>query len=245
MPASRPVFAVIDTETTGLSPSQDRVLEIGVVRLDADFEEVDRWETLVHPGRQRIRNSRIHGITDRMAAKAPALSEVVSEVSELLDGLVVIAHNASFDQRMLNANVARELDLIGQVPLVFLPEIQDSLALSRRWVPSGSHSLSALLDRFDIASTGAHTAAADAADTGALLRVMFGAQRPVVSLRLSAARQFDAAPITSLRLRRRPLTPRESATGGHLGEDSRGRSDELLDAIAEQRKELIERLTGH
>lgn len=128
---------------------------------------------------------------------------------------------------------------------MFLPEIQDSLALSRRWVRSGPHSLSTLLDRFGIASTGAHTAAADAADTGALLRVMFGAQRSAVSSGLSAAQQFNAAPITSLRLRRKPPVPRESANGGHLGEDSRGRSSELLDAIAEQRKELIERLAGH
>ena len=58
-----PVFAVIDTETTGFNKRYDRIIEIAAVRADSHFNPVDSWHTLLNPDGKAIKNSHIHGIT--------------------------------------------------------------------------------------------------------------------------------------------------------------------------------------
>lgn len=206
---NRPVFAVIDTETTGLSPTQDRIIELGVATLDSEFNEVRRWETLVHPGQRPIRNAKIHGITTGMVANAPRFLDVVTEFADVLDGLVVIAHNAGFDQRMLNGNFAVDTAALGKSAPALVPDIQDSLALARRLLPGGSHKLGDLLTRFGLTSTGAHSAGADAADTGAMLGALYRDYPGLVVQHFSTGRQFDGSRLAALgNLCRDSATPR-------------------------------------
>ena len=104
-------FAVIDTETTGFGKT-DRLLEIAVVLVEGN-EIVQEWETLINPERD-ISNSNIHGITPEVVSLAPTFAEIDSEFSRLIHGSIMVAHNISFDQRMLEqeySRVKKQVDL--------------------------------------------------------------------------------------------------------------------------------------
>ncbi|MEK0022894.1 3'-5' exonuclease [Corynebacterium sp. KPL4035] len=70
--AGRPVFAIIDTETTGFNKRYDRIIELAVARFDESFRLVDQWHTLINLDGKQIKNSHIHGITnDGLATLTP------------------------------------------------------------------------------------------------------------------------------------------------------------------------------
>ncbi|WP_421119839.1 exonuclease domain-containing protein [Aquihabitans daechungensis] len=95
--------AVVDVETTGLYKS-DRVVEVAVVTMDATGSVTDVFESLVNPGRD-VGPTWLHQVTPSMVASAPAFYDVAHHVASRLDGAVVVAHNLSFDQRMLTAEL--------------------------------------------------------------------------------------------------------------------------------------------
>jgi DNA polymerase-3 subunit epsilon len=99
-------FCVVDVETTGLQPGVDRVLEVAVVRCDSAGCPVDEWHTLVHP-RRPVDGEWVHGITDAIVADAPSFDELVPRLLGSLDGAVLVAHNAAFDRRFLQDELAR------------------------------------------------------------------------------------------------------------------------------------------
>src|SRR5437660_1614391 len=95
-------FAVVDVETTGLSPRLgDRVCEIAVVRGRCG-EMVDKWSTLVHPGRTIPFDAQsIHHISDAMVRTAPRFSHIAPAFLSSLENTVLVAHNAPFDLNFL------------------------------------------------------------------------------------------------------------------------------------------------
>ena len=99
---------VLDFETSGLSPSQgERAIEIGAVKI-IDGEVVDSFQQLMNPGR-RV-NAFIEnytGITNAMLATAPSCETVMQDFSAFIDGYNLVAHNASFDSRFLDAEFER------------------------------------------------------------------------------------------------------------------------------------------
>jgi DNA polymerase-3 subunit epsilon len=99
---------VLDFETTGLSPDQgDRAIEIGAVKL-VDGKVVETFQKLMYPGR-RI-DSFIEdytGITNSMLRSAPPCEEVMCEFSDFISGYNLVAHNASFDSKFLDAELSR------------------------------------------------------------------------------------------------------------------------------------------
>ncbi|MDT3399603.1 DEDDh family exonuclease [Streptomyces sp. B1866] len=98
-------YAVVDVETTGLA-RHDRIVSAAVYRLDARGAVQDHWYTLVNPGRDPG-PVWLHGLTGDMLAGAPAFPDVVAELSERLDGRVLVAHNAAFDWSMIAREYAR------------------------------------------------------------------------------------------------------------------------------------------
>ena len=101
-------YAVIDVETTGLAPVRgDRVIEIAVARVDADGRIEDEFATLINPEGRDTGPVFIHGITNDAVAKAPTFAEVAPELLARLDGAVVVAHNAPFEERFLATELAR------------------------------------------------------------------------------------------------------------------------------------------
>src|SRR5260221_13050973 len=91
-----PAISFVDLETTGTTPTGDRITEIGIVRVD-DGEFVDEWSTLGNPECSIPEEIQaLTGITNPMVRGRPTFSELRREVLESLAGRVFVAHNGSF-----------------------------------------------------------------------------------------------------------------------------------------------------
>ena len=103
--STRPIdetpIAVIDFETTGLTPGADRVVEVSVIRVDPGREPRLVFDTLVNPHRC-VAATEIHGITDADVADAPSFQNIAGELLDSLNGCVVAAYNVYFDIKFLN-----------------------------------------------------------------------------------------------------------------------------------------------
>ena len=99
---------VLDFETTGLSPGVgDRAIEIGAVKIE-DGEVTDRFQELMNPGLYVSGYIESYtGITNAMLAQARPCGEVMRDFAEFITGYNLVAHNASFDKRFLDAELAR------------------------------------------------------------------------------------------------------------------------------------------
>jgi DNA polymerase-3 subunit epsilon len=157
--------AVIDFETTGLSPALgDRATEVAIVILEGDAV-VDRFQSLMNAG-VRISSfiESYTGISNEMIATAPSASAVMAQASRFVGQRPMAAHNASFDRRFWTA----ELERIDQ------PAAQAfccTLLLSRRLYPEApNYRLGSLAAFHSLPSSGqAHRALADAQVAAALL----------------------------------------------------------------------------
>lgn len=155
---------VLDFETTGLSPTQgDRAIEIGAVRLE-DGVVVDRFQSLMNPG-FRVSGfiEGYTGINNAMLAEAPSCQDVMTDFAQFISGSNLVAHNASFDKRFLDA----ELALIDRD---YQGEFACSLLVSRRLnQETKSHKLGDLVKYHQIENDGVfHRALADAEVTASL-----------------------------------------------------------------------------
>jgi DNA polymerase-3 subunit epsilon len=161
-------FAVVDVETSGLTPSKHHVIQVGVVVTDGHGAILDRWSSLVGPRSRwffRVGPRRIHGISRRALRAAPPAREVMLELARRIDGARFVAHNARFDLAFLRrAAEAVEVELPIDSPVC-------TLALSRSLDPqrTRSHRLGDLCDRYDVTLVKAHDALADAEATAAVL----------------------------------------------------------------------------
>lgn len=159
---------ILDFETTGLSPDQgDRAIEIGAVRL-VNGEITDQFQALMDPGfRVTSFIENYTGISNKMLSKAESCQHVMNEFAHFIAGDNLIAHNASFDKRFLNAEFSR----LGHH---YTGEFSCSLLLSRRiFQDAGSHKLGDLIKFADIPSSGGfHRALYDAQMTSYLWLAM-------------------------------------------------------------------------
>jgi len=114
-PARRgPEFAVIDLETTGLNPVEDRILEIGVVIMDMAGNVTYEYETLVNPGPGvAVRANAVHAIRAEWLAAAPSFASIAGDVTELLVNRIPVAHNQRFDFGFLESEYRRLGHLVG------------------------------------------------------------------------------------------------------------------------------------
>lgn len=104
--------AIVDFETTGLTPGFDRVVEVSVVRIDPGEKPRLVFDTLVNPARP-MAATEIHGITDSDVIKAPRFSDIAGELLSVAQGCVIAAYNVYFDLKFLsfelsNAGVAHD-----------------------------------------------------------------------------------------------------------------------------------------
>ncbi len=189
-------FAVIDFETTGISPDHgDRATEVAIVMVDGD-RVVDRFQSLMNAG-VRIPSfiTQLTGISNAMVAAAPDAAEVMAEASRFVGTTPLVAHNAAFDRKFWVAELGR-LGLPAPQPFIC------TLLVSRRLYPQApNHKLGSLVDYHRLPRTGAaHRALADAEMAAALLdrirhdlRTRYGVAKPDHALLMALQRTGKTA----------------------------------------------------
>ncbi|MCB8840586.1 DNA polymerase III subunit epsilon [Aurantimonas sp. VKM B-3413] len=138
---------VFDTETTGLDPAVERVIEIGGVELWNHIPTGKNYHAFIRPAGRKVDPAAfdVHGISDDFLADKPLFEEIAEEFLAFFSGAKLIAHNAAFDVQFLNAELAR----IGQPPID--PGIVvDTLPMARRKFPMAPATLDALCSRFSV-----------------------------------------------------------------------------------------------
>lgn len=189
---------VIDFETTGLSPEQGaRATEVAAV-LVADGAIVDRYQSLMNAG--------VHippfiealtGISNRMLREAPTAGTVMAELADFIGETPLVAHNAAFDRKFLQA----ELQRIGRPQRATM---LCSMRMARRIYPDApNHQLATLVRHARIAETGPyHRALADAEMTAGLWLKMHEALAETFKLEsvpLALLDKIQSAPCNGLR----------------------------------------------
>ncbi|TYO84645.1 3'-5' exonuclease [Oceanicella actignis] len=162
-PLRRLDCVVFDTETTGLNPARDEIVQIAGVRIvNGRLLRGETFERLARPSRPiPAAATRIHGIDDAMVADAPPVEEVALRFHDWVEDAALVAHNAPFDIAFLRAvepRIGRRFDN---------PAI-DTVLISTILDPhSALHTLDALAERFDvrIPPERRHTALGDAMAT--------------------------------------------------------------------------------
>ena len=105
-------YVVLDTETTGTAPGRDRVVWVAIAVLD-DGTVTERWSTLLDPGPGN--RTRVAGVD---LAGQPTFAAIAWRLVTLLDGGVLVAHNAPFDVSFLAAEFKRAGLAMPQVPAI-------------------------------------------------------------------------------------------------------------------------------
>ncbi len=157
-------IVVFDTETTGLTPGSDHVIEIAALALEGGAE-TERFESLIDPGvpipPELIA---IHGITDRMVRGQPGFAEVARRFLDFAGDSILAAHNAPYDIAMLLAPLRDAgLGLPGN-PVI------DTCRLARRTVEAPNYQLSTVADALGIEMSGAHRAMPDVEACASVLK---------------------------------------------------------------------------
>jgi DNA polymerase-3 subunit epsilon len=159
------IYAVIDFETTGLSPALGaRPTEVAIV-LIVEGKIIDRFQSLMNPGVSIPRDIQVlTGITNEMVRKAPRVETVMRDAVQFVGTHPIVAHNAAFDSKFWDAELRRINGRRKQ-------EFACSMLLARRVFPEApNHKLGTLVRTLGLPATGRyHRALADAEATAYLL----------------------------------------------------------------------------
>ena len=173
---------VLDTETTGIEPSEGhRIIEIGCTEIiDREITENNEYQQYIQPDRLVGDSERIHGIKDSFLKGKPKFEEIAEEFLEYIEGATLVIHNAPFDLGFLN----HELKLMGDDQRIEDScTIIDAFELSKQQRPGTMHNLDALCRRFEIDSSArtVHGALLDAQILAQVYLAMTGGQSTLFS----------------------------------------------------------------
>ena len=138
---------VLDTETTGINPSEGhRLVEIGAVEIVHQVLTGRVFHQLINPLRDVPDDAvRVHGHTTTALKDKPMFADVVDDFLSFVGDAPLVIHNAEFDMRFVNAELAR----LGRKPIE-MDRVVDTLALARKKHPGLPNNLDALCDRYRI-----------------------------------------------------------------------------------------------
>lgn len=181
---------VFDTETTGLDPkSGDRIVEIGCLELINRTPTNETFHVYLNPQRDMPAEAeKVHGLSAAFLADKPLFADIVQGFLDFVGDAPLIAHNADFDMRFINAELrgcGRD-DLSGH-------EVIDTLKLARTKFPGSPASLDALCRRFGVDNSGRelHGALLDSELLAGVYLELMGGRQP--GLVFAAETQADEA----------------------------------------------------
>ena len=183
---------VLDTETTGLEPSQGhRIIEIGCVELVDRKLTGKHYHQYIQPEREIDQGAlEVHGISNEFLADKPVFSHIVDEFLAFVDGAELIIHNAPFDIGFLDHELTLAANKVKKISKIC--SVIDSLVLARSKHPGQKNNLDALCKRYaiDNAKRELHGALLDAEILADVYLMMTGGQ---TSLGLDAKMQVEGA----------------------------------------------------
>jgi len=140
---------VLDTETTGLEPSDGhRIIEIGCLELIDRRLSGRQFHRYMNPERPVESDAlTVHGLSDEFLADKPRFEEIAGEFLDFIRGSELLIHNASFDVGFLDSELAR---LEGAPQVTDIAEVSDTLMLARELHPGQRNSLDALCRRYEV-----------------------------------------------------------------------------------------------
>jgi DNA polymerase-3 subunit epsilon len=228
---------VFDTETTGLDPnSGDRVVEIGCLELVNRLPSGETYHVYINPERDMPKEAEaVHGLSAKFLADKPLFSEVADGFLQFVGDAPLIAHNASFDMKFINA----ELRACGKADLA-AHKVIDTLALARQKFPGAPASLDALCRRFgvDNSNRDLHGALIDSELLAGVYLELSGGRQP--GLVFSASQKKDAskpAPSPNTTSRAAPRIPqkrRDTPLDARLNEEERAAHRAFLQALPQR-----------
>ena len=164
-------FVVLDTETTGLRPGPNRVIEIAGIRLRGG-EVIDSFQSLVNPNR-RLPPFIVQftGITQEMVAGAPGAEQIFPDFLQFIEGAILVGHNVGFDIGFLSY----EAQLLGYA---FPIDGLDTIPLARRFLPGlRRFKLDTVAGHLKIPMVNRHRALGDAKVTAAIFMKLLNLAR--------------------------------------------------------------------
>ena len=186
------MYAIIDIETTGLSPVNDRVIEIAIFIHDGK-RIINEFSSLINPERIISANiTRLTGITNEMVKDAPKFWEIAKDIVIFTEGKSFVAHNASFDYNFIR----NEFKSLGYD---FKRDRLCTVKLSRKIIPNHkSYSLGKLCNDLSIKIDGRHRATGDALATVKLFEHLLKTDSTLGHLNSSKFYNIDASIIKGL-----------------------------------------------
>tara|TARA_B100000963_G_scaffold287159_1_gene256302 strand:- start:3049 stop:3714 length:666 start_codon:yes stop_codon:yes gene_type:complete len=138
---------VLDTETSGLNPEKDRIIELACVEMINNLPTGEKYHRYYNPGNIIISNEaeQIHGLNNKFLDKFPTFEKSAQEFLDFIKDSQLIIHNASFDLSMINTSLER----IGEEKINSKRTIC-TLEMSKKMFPGSKNNLNALCRRFNI-----------------------------------------------------------------------------------------------
>ncbi|MBM3574482.1 MAG: DNA polymerase III subunit epsilon [Alphaproteobacteria bacterium] len=176
---------VFDTETTGLDPAQGhRIVEIGAVEISNLIPTGRVFHVYLNPERDMPEEAfRVHGLSNEFLLQHKRFADIVAEFIDFIEDSPLVAHNAEFDTRFLNAELA-----LVDLPALAGSRIIDTLAMARRLNPGSPASLDALCQRYGIDSSRRekHGALLDAGLLAEVYAELCGGRQAALSLQATS-----------------------------------------------------------
>ena len=201
---------VLDTETTGFEPSEgDRIVEIGAVELFNHLPTGKTYHQYINPQRSMPKEAfDVHGLGDDFLRDKPVFQAIGQAFLDFIGDSQLIIHNASFDMKFLNAELAAI-----NLPTLPASRATDTLMMARRKFPGSPATLDALCRRFGVDNSGRekHGALLDSELLAEVYLELVGGRQPDFGLNPVQQTTTTATQITSdwrPRPRPTPLPPR-------------------------------------
>lgn len=220
---------VLDTETTGLEPSQGhRIIEIGCLELNNRTPTGAKYHVYINPQRDVPEEAqKISNLSTEFLQDKPLFADIVDGFIEFIADSPLVIHNAEFDIKFLNSELGKV-----RRPALPLARTIDTVHIARKKFPGSPASLDALCRRFNISlderKSKGHGAMLDVELLAQVYLELLGGKQPGLELVAKSAGSSGVV------MKRQPAAPRAVALPSRLSDDERSRHDALIASLGDK-----------